>query len=129
MSPKSEPHYIGTELLLGQIVDTNANYLAGRLALLGIDCLHMQTVGDNVGRAKQAFERALARSDLVVATGGLGPTEDDLTREAIAAALGETPSVDPELEKDLRSWFAGRGLSMPERNRKQAWLIDRKSVV
>src|SRR5439155_1393924 len=90
----------GTELLLGQIVDTNANYLAGRLALLGIDCLHMQTVGDNLGRAKQAFERALARSDLVVATGGLGPTEDDLTREAIAAALGETPSVATYAKND-----------------------------
>src|SRR3989441_590514 len=114
---------IGTELLLGEIVDTNAAYLAGRLALLGIDCLHMQTVGDNLGRAKQAFERALARSDLVVATGGLGPTEDDLTREAIAAALGETPSVDPALETELVAWFSGRGLVMPERNRKQAWLI------
>jgi nicotinamide-nucleotide amidase len=114
---------IGTELLLGQIVDTNANYLAGRLALLGIDCLHMQTVGDNLGRAKQAFERALSRSDLIVATGGLGPTEDDLTREAIAAAVGETPAVDAALEDELRSWFAGRGMPMPERNRKQAWLI------
>ena len=114
---------VGTELLLGEIVDTNAAYLAGRLALLGIDCLHMQTVGDNLGRAKEAFERALARSELVVVTGGLGPTEDDLTREAIAAALGESPAVDPELEKELRSWFAGRGLPMPERNRKQAWLI------
>src|ERR671934_2074327 len=114
---------IGTELLLGQIVDTNASYLAGRLALLGIDCLHMQTVGDNLGRAKQAFERALSRSDLIVATGGLGPTEDDLTREAIAAALGETPSVDAALEAELVMWFKGRGLPMPERNRKQAWLI------
>ena len=123
MSAKAELLSIGTELLLGQIVDTNANYLAGRLALLGIDCLHMQTVGDNLGRAKQAFERALARSDLVVATGGLGPTEDDLTREAIAAALGETPSVDPALEAELLAWFSGRGLAMPDRNRKQAWLI------
>src|SRR5438034_429233 len=123
MPTKAELLSIGTELLLGQIVDTNANYLAGRLALLGIDCLHMQTVGDNLGRAKQAFERALARSDLVVATGGLGPTEDDLTREAIASALGETPSVDPALEAELVAWFAGRGLVMPERNRKQAWLI------
>jgi nicotinamide-nucleotide amidase len=114
---------IGTELLLGQIVDTNANYLAGRLALLGIDCLYMQTVGDNLPRAKQAFERALSRSDLVVATGGLGPTEDDLTREAIAAALGETPTIDAALEADLVAWFGGRGLAMPERNRKQAWLI------
>jgi nicotinamide-nucleotide amidase len=120
---KAEILSIGTELLLGQIVDTNANYLAGRLALLGIDCLHMQTVGDNLARAKQAFERGLSRSDLVVATGGLGPTEDDLTREAIAAALGETPSVDPVLEADLVAWFSGRGMTMPDRNRKQAWLI------
>jgi competence/damage-inducible protein CinA-like protein len=120
---KAEVLSIGTELLLGQIVDTNANYLAGRLALLGIDCLHMQTVGDNLGRAKQAVERALSRSDLVVATGGLGPTEDDLTREAIAAALGETPTVDPALAAELAAWFAGRGLVMPDRNHKQAWLI------
>src|SRR2546423_14172299 len=83
----------------------------------------MQTVGDNLARAKEAFERALGRSDLVVATGGLGPTEDDLTREAIAAALGETPSVDPALEAELVAWFSGRGLVMPDRNRKQAWLI------
>src|SRR5438445_2284507 len=114
---------IGTELLLGQIVDTNAAYLAGRLALLGIDCLHKQTVGDNLGRATDAFRLALSRTDLVVATGGLGPTEDDLTREAIAAALDETPTIDPALETELRDWFAGRGLAMPERNRKQAWLI------
>src|SRR5438046_222152 len=76
-----------------------------------------------LGRAKQALERALSRSDLVVATGGLGPTEDDLTREAIAAALGETPAVDPALEADLVAWFSGRGIVMPDRNRKQAWLI------
>src|SRR3954466_4706851 len=115
---KAELLSIGTELLLGQIVDTNANFLAGRLALLGIDCHHMQTVGDNLSRAKEAFERALSRSDLVVATGGLGPTEDDLTREAIAAALGETPVVDPGLEAVLVTWFSGRGISMPDRNRK-----------
>src|SRR5438067_5119682 len=123
MSLKAELLSIGTELLLGQIVDTNANYLAGRLALLGIDCLHMQTVGDNLVRAKQAFERAIGRSDLVVATGGLGPTEDDLTREAIAAALDEVPTVDPALEAELAAWFSGRGMAMPDRNRKQAWLI------
>src|SRR6184192_4910860 len=119
MSLKAELLSIGTELLLGQIVDTNANYLAGRLAFLGIDCLHMQTVGDNLARAKQAFELALSRNDLVVATGGLGPTEDDLTREAIAAALGETPAVDPRLERELRDWFGRRGVTMPDRNRKQ----------
>ena len=114
---------IGTELLLGQILDTNAQYLCERLADLGIDVLYVSTVGDNLARAKETIERALARSDLVVTTGGLGPTEDDLTRETIAAVLGETPEVDPELERQLRAWFAGRGMQMPERNRKQAWLI------
>ncbi|MGH2379358.1 MAG: CinA family nicotinamide mononucleotide deamidase-related protein [Candidatus Limnocylindria bacterium] len=114
---------IGTELLLGQIVDTNSAWLSGRLAALGIDCHWMSTVGDNLGRATEAVRRAWERSELVVCTGGLGPTEDDLTREAVAAALGETVAVDPALEADLRRWFAARGVAMPERNRKQAWLI------
>ena len=114
---------IGTELLLGQIVDTNAHYLAQRLADLGVDCLFISTVGDNLARCRDTIQRALGRSELVITTGGLGPTEDDLTREAIAAVLGETPAVDAELETQLRSWFAGRGMPMPERNRKQAWLI------
>jgi len=114
---------VGTELLLGQIVDTNSAYLAGRLAAAGVDCLHMTTVGDNLDRTVEALRRGLGRSDLVVVTGGLGPTEDDLTREAIAAAVGETPAADPALEAELRSWFDGRGLAMPPRNLKQAWLI------
>lgn len=114
---------IGTELLLGQIVDTNAAWLAERLAVSGIDCYWISTVGDNLGRASDAIARALGRSELVVCTGGLGPTEDDLTREAVAAALGETVAVDPALEAELRAWFAARGVDMPERNRKQAWLI------
>ena len=120
---RAETLSIGTELLLGQIVDTNSAYLAGRLAGLGIDLLHLSTVGDNLARATAALNQALGRSDLVICTGGLGPTEDDLTREAIAAALGETPAVNDALEGDLRAWFAGRGIAMPERNRKQAWLI------
>ncbi len=114
---------IGTELLLGQITDTNSAYLAGRLAGLGIDLLHLSTVGDNLGRATEAFQRGIGRSDLIVTTGGLGPTEDDLTREAIAAALGEAPAVERALERDLADWFARRGVPMPQRNRKQAWLI------
>lgn len=120
---RSEIVSIGTELLLGQIVDTNASWLAGRLADLGIDCLWVSTVGDNLGRATEVISRALGRSDLVVCTGGLGPTEDDLTREAIAAAVGETPAVDPALRAELDAWFASRGIAMPERNEKQAWLI------
>src|SRR5712664_4529266 len=114
---------IGTELLLGQIVDTNAQYLASRLADLGIDCLYFSTVGDNPARFRETLERALGRSDVVISTGGRGPTEDDLTRETIAAVLGEEPVVDATLERELREWFAGRGVQMPERNRKQAWLI------
>lgn len=120
---RSEIVSIGTELLLGQIVDTNASWLAGRLADLGIDCLWVSTVGDNLPRATEVISRALGRSDLVVCTGGLGPTEDDLTREAIAAAVGETPAVDPALRDELGAWFASRGITMPERNEKQAWLI------
>ena len=120
---RAEVLSIGTELLLGQILDTNAQYLAQRLAALGIDCLFVSTVGDNLGRCRETIARALTRSDLVICTGGLGPTEDDLTREAIAAAVGEEPSVDAALERELRDWFAGRGQPMPERNRKQAWLI------
>src|SRR3989449_11749520 len=98
---------IGTELLLGEIVDTNAAYLAGRLALLGIDCLHMQTVGDNLRRAKEAFERALARSDLVVVTGGRGPTPDDPTRAAAAPPPGAPPAPRPALRHDRPPGVAG----------------------
>lgn len=121
--PRAEILSIGTELLLGQIVDTNAAYLARRLAELGIDCFHISQVGDNLERATEAVARALARADVVIVTGGLGPTEDDLTREAIAAALGEAPRIDVQLERELRGWFAARGFEMPERNTKQAWLI------
>jgi nicotinamide-nucleotide amidase len=114
---------IGTELLLGQITDTNATYLAQQLAALGIDLFYVSQVGDNLPRLTETLARARDRSDLVVMTGGLGPTEDDLSREAIAAVLGETPHIDPALEAELRAFFAGRGIAMPERNVKQAWVI------
>jgi len=120
---KAEIISIGTEILLGDILDTNANYLAARLPALGIDLYWMTQVGDNLGRLTEAFRRAWDRSDLTLATGGLGPTEDDVTREAIAAALDEPLSIQPELEAQLRAFFAGRGLLMPERNVKQAALI------
>ena len=126
---RAEVLSIGTELLLGQILDTNAQYLTQRLAALGIDCLFVSTVGDNLGRCRETVARAFGRSDLVVCTGGLGPTEDDLTREAIAGALGEQTAVDPDLERELRGWFAGRGQPMPERNRKQAWLIPSATAI
>jgi nicotinamide-nucleotide amidase len=107
---------IGTELLLGQIVDTNANYLAQQLPPLGLDLFYVSQIGDNLARLASAFKQALDRSDVIITSGGLGPTEDDLTREAIAEVLGEQPKVDPALEKDLREFFARRGRTMPERN-------------
>ncbi len=114
---------IGTELLLGTITDTNASYLAGRLALLGIDCFYISQVGDNLGRMREVLHRAWTRSDLTVTTGGLGPTADDLTREAIAAVLGESLYTDEELAERVRAFFRGRGVEMPERNLNQAMLV------
>ncbi|HEX8035970.1 MAG TPA: competence/damage-inducible protein A [Ktedonobacterales bacterium] len=114
---------IGTELLLGQITDTNAAYLAQQLTTLGIDLYYVSEVGDNLDRLSETLRRARDRSDLVIMTGGLGPTEDDLSREAIATVLGETPHVDPTLAADLRAFFAGRGIEMPTSNIKQAWVL------
>ena len=114
---------IGTELLLGQILDTNANYLAQQLPPLGLDLYYVSSIGDNLGRLADAFRRGLERSEVIITTGGLGPTEDDLTREAIAEVLGETPMVQPHLEAELRQFFERRGRSMPARNVKQATTI------
>ncbi len=114
---------IGTELLLGHITDTNATYLTQQLAALGIDLYFVSTVGDNQGRIVETLRRAWERADLIITTGGLGPTEDDLTRESIAELLGEEMRVDPALETELRGFFTSRGVSMPERNVKQATLI------
>lgn len=113
----------GTELLLGHISDTNATFLAQSLSALGIDLYFVSQVGDNQGRIVETLRRAWERSDLVIMTGGLGPTEDDLTRESISALLGETMQVDPQLEAELRQGFAARNYPMPERNLKQATLI------
>ncbi|OGO50413.1 MAG: competence/damage-inducible protein A [Chloroflexi bacterium RBG_16_68_14] len=120
---KAELISIGTELLLGEILDTNAQYLAARLPPLGIDLYYVSKVGDNLERLTEVIERAWRRSDLAITTGGLGPTEDDLTREAIARVLGEELSVDPGMEEQLRAFFSRRGVAMPERNVKQATLI------
>jgi|SRR5579872_4822834 len=114
---------IGTELLLGEIVDSNAAFLAGELADLGINVFWISQVGDNQRRLEEALRRGIERSDIVLTTGGLGPTDDDLTREAIAAVAGEQPSVDPRLERTLRARFRLMGRDMPEKNLKQAWLI------
>ncbi len=113
----------GTELLLGHITDTNATYLAQNLAALGIDLYYVSQVGDNLERIVETLRRAWQRSDLIVMTGGLGPTEDDLTRESISALLEETMQVDPVQEATLRARFAHANMPMLERNIKQAMLI------
>ncbi len=114
---------VGTEMLLGQITDTNATYLAQSLADLGIELYYVSQVGDNLGRVVDVLQRGWERSDLIITTGGVGPTEDDLTREAIAELVGETPQVDEATVQTIEAFFRSRGGSMPERNRKQAWLI------
>ncbi|HEU5430291.1 MAG TPA: molybdopterin-binding protein [Thermomicrobiales bacterium] len=114
---------IGSELTQGRLTDTNATFLAQELIGLGIDLLHVVQVPDDRGRLERTIRLALDDADLVVCSGGVGPTEDDLTREAIAAVAGETPDVDPALLATIRSFFAARGLEMPEQNAKQAWLI------
>lgn len=113
----------GTELLLGHITDTNATYLAQNLPMLGIDLYYVSTVGDNQERIVETLRHAWERSDLIIMTGGVGPTEDDLARESISALLGEEMRVDPQLEDELRGKFAHMSMTMPERNVKQATLI------
>jgi len=114
---------VGTELLRGEIVDTNAAYIASQLPLLGFELQRLTTAGDNLDYLSEVLKQALARATLVIASGGLGPTQDDLTREAIASALGEKMTVNPELEKNLRAMFTRFGREMPPHNIKQATLI------
>src|SRR4030042_6323251 len=120
---KAEIISTGTELLLGQITDTTSPYLAAELPLLGIDLYWITQVGDNKTRIVEALRRAWGRSDIIIVTGGLGPTEGDITREAIAEMLGEEMKIDPELVVNLRSLFRKLGVEMPVRNIKQANLI------
>lgn len=126
---KAEIISVGTEILLGDILDTNTHYIAQRLPALGIDLYYTHQIGDNLGRLTELLRLAWSRSDLILCTGGLGPTEDDVTRDAIAAVLGETPTVDPQLEQELRAWFDRRGAYMPERNLKQAWLTPSTQAI
>jgi nicotinamide-nucleotide amidase len=112
---------VGTELLLGQIVNSNAAWIGQRLADVGWDCLRHTVVGDNEGRITDAIREALARADAVIMTGGLGPTQDDVTREAVAAAAGVPLRRQPELEAWLRDRFARMGIGrMAEMNLRQA---------
>jgi nicotinamide-nucleotide amidase len=111
---------VGTELLLGQIANTNAQWISQRLAGIGVDVLHHQAVGDNHRRVVEAIELAASRSDVVLVTGGLGPTQDDLTRPALAEAAGAGLVRVPEIVDALRERFRIRGREMPDSNLGQA---------
>lgn len=114
----------GTELLLGQIDDTNATYLARQLRDLGVDVHFRTTVGDNELRIAHVLERALARADVVLVTGGLGPTVDDVTREAVSRATGRSLVLHPLLLSQIEAFFARFGASMSDNNRRQAYLPE-----
>jgi len=120
---KAEIMGIGTELLMGELTDTNSSWIASRLPALGIELQWVSIIGDDLPRLTEAFKQGMERSDIIFTTGGLGPTQDDLTREAIAAAFGETPIIQQEVVEDLERYFAARGGPMPQHNIKQANLI------
>lgn len=111
---------VGTELLLGDIVNTNAQYLSRELAELGISVLHQHVIGDNPQRLRELVNQARSRSDLLVFSGGLGPTEDDLTKETVAEAFGDTLRFDEEEWEKIVAFFARTNRTPTSNNRKQA---------
>ena len=111
---------VGTELLLGQIVDTNSSWIGEQLALAGIDCHRHTAVGDNRDRMRDALSEALGRADAVIVTGGLGPTQDDITRDVVAEVLGVDLVRDDALVERIEAVFGGRGRVMPANNLRQA---------
>ncbi|MGB0572395.1 MAG: CinA family nicotinamide mononucleotide deamidase-related protein [Alphaproteobacteria bacterium] len=111
---------VGTELLLGQIVDTNSSWIGENLALIGIDSLFQVKVGDNFDRMEATIRQALDRSDAVICCGGLGPTQDDITRDVIAKIMGVEMVRDDAIADHIRDIFEGRGRPMPENNLRQA---------
>ena len=120
---------VGTELLMGELTDSNAAWIAGRLPALGIKLNWASIIGDDLGQLTEGLRNGMARSDVIFTTGGLGPTQDDLTRDAVAAAFGETQTVDQEVVEQLRAYFAARGQSMPSHNVQQAHIIPSAALI
>ncbi len=121
---RAEIVMIGTELLLGEIVDTNANLLAVACRNIGLDLYYKTTVGDNEDRITQVLNLALDRSDVVITSGGIGPTVDDVTRQAIARATGRKLIYSEELERQIAARFRGFGRRMAANNKRQAYLPE-----
>lgn len=113
---------VGTEILLGDILNTNSKYLSEELAKLGISVLRHTTVGDNADRLAAALKTALERSDIVIATGGLGPTADDITRDVCCAVMGFGLELDSSIADGIRAYFDSKGYEMPESNLRQAYV-------
>ena len=120
---------VGTELLLGQITDTNSQWIGEQLAAVGIDSLFQAKVGDNLGRITTLLRRTLADADAVIMCGGLGPTHDDLTREAIAAVMGVELRHDEAVADVIRELFASRGRRMAENNLRQALVPEGATII
>lgn len=125
---KCELVFVGTELLLGDILNTNAQYLSKKLAALGFDVLFQSVVGDNPQRLHSVLETALSRADVVITTGGLGPTKDDLTKEICAGFFGLPLEMHEESLERVHEYFKAKNVPMPESNEKQA-LMPKGSVV
>lgn len=120
---------VGTELLLGQIVDTNSSWLGENLAMHGFDSLSQVKVGDNIGRITGHLRRMLSESDAVIMCGGLGPTHDDLTREAIAEVMGVELHLDEDVADVIRHLFSSRNRTMPENNLRQAMVPEGATII
>lgn len=121
---RAEIVMIGTELLLGEIVDTNANRLAKGLRSIGLDLYYKTTVGDNEARITEVLNHALDRADIVITSGGLGPTVDDITRQAVANATGRKLVYSDELERQIAARFRRFGREMAENNKRQAYIPE-----
>ena len=115
---------VGTELLTGDTLNTNVMFLSKELSVNGFSVLYHTTVGDNPGRLKDVIERALIRSDLIITTGGLGPTQDDLTKETIAELFGMPMRKHPEIVEKLERYFNSRNIQMTENNLRQAYVPE-----
>jgi nicotinamide-nucleotide amidase len=122
--PSAEIITIGTEILLGEIIDTNAHFLARSLRDIGVDLYRKTSVGDNAKRIAQAVQQALERCDIVITTGGLGPTVDDPTREAVALAMGGATEFRPDLWEQIQERFTRYGRQPTENNKRQAFVPE-----
>jgi nicotinamide-nucleotide amidase len=120
---------VGTEILLGNIIDTDSSFIANQLPLLGIDLYFISTVGDNQKRLVDTLKQAWERADLIITTGGLGPTQDDITREAIGELMSEELTVDDKLWRDLQDLFKKYSREIPQSNIKQATVIPSAQVI